>query len=207
MKNNAFYNLWLLSIFQRKHLPMFQTLVDYSIAIEVGFHQKNGNPLTLKQLFLLNLAPLSTVQRRLNRLIDLEIIDKDANPIDGRMIELKISPSADRLLAKYAQWIERAEAPGDTPVVERRPTISPVKEESRQSMFKLISMRPDERICGTCSYWEGARAFQSGMFRFVEDSDGTCRMLTEKGVSFLKTLTPSTKRDGCDQWKSAGQAG
>ena len=206
MKNNAFYNLWLLSIFQRKHLPMFQTLVDYSIAIEVGFHQKNGNPLTLKQLFLLNLAPLSTVQRRLNRLIDLEIIDKDANPIDGRMIELKISPGADRLLAKYAQWIEQAEMSGRASIVEKKPTPAPIKEGNRQTMFKLISMRPEECVCGTCSYWEGARAFQSGMFRFVEESDGTCRMLTDKGVSFLKTLTPSTKRDGCEHWQSAGQA-
>ncbi len=205
MKTNAFYNLWLLSIFQRKHLPMFQALVDYSIAIEVGFHQKNGNPLTLKQLFLLDLAPTSTVQRRLKRLIDLGIIDKDTNPIDRRMIELKITPGADRLLRKYAQWIEQAEAPGKISVNEQMPTIPPITDGNVKIMFKLVSMRPDAHVCGTCVYWEGARAFQSGMFRFVEDSDGTCRMLTEKGVSFLNTLTPSTRQEDCDQWQSADQ--
>ena len=72
-------------------------------------------------------------------------------------------------------------------------------------MLNLISMRPDERACGTCSFWEGARAFQSGMFRFVENSDGTCRVLANEGASFLKTLTPSTKRDDCGRWQSASQ--
>lgn len=181
---------------------MFQTLVDYSIAIEVGFHQKNGNPLTLKQLFLLNLASSSTVQRRLDRLIDLGIIDKETNQIDRRMVELKISPNADRLLTKYALWIEQAEAPGFVSIGEQEPTIPPIKEGNQQTMFKLMSMRPDERVCGTCAYWEGARAFQSGKFRFVEDSDGTCRILADKGISFLKTLTPSTRQDACDYWKS-----
>jgi len=206
MKTNAFYNLWLLSIFQRKHLPMFQTLVDYNIAVEVGFHQKNGNPLTLKQLFLLDLAASSTVQRRLKRLIDLEIIDKDTNPTDRRMVELKITPSAERLLSKYAQWIEQAEAPGKNAIVEQEPTMPLNQQGNRPAMFNLISMRPSERFCGTCFFWEGARAFQSGMFRFVGDSDGICRMLADQGVSFVKTLTPSTKQCDCDHWQSAAQA-
>ncbi len=206
MKNNTFYNLWLLSIFQRKHLPMLQTLLDYSIAIEVGFHQKNGGPLTLKQLFLLNLAPSSTVQRRLNRLIKLDIVNKVTNPADRRMIELKITPSAERLLAKYAQWIEQAEAPGKNAAHKPIPTIPPMREGDRQIMFNLISMRPDERACGTCAHWEGARALQSGVFRFVRDSDGICRMLANEGASILKALTPATQASGCERWQSASQS-
>ncbi len=198
MKTNAFYNLWLLSIFQRKHLYMLQTLVDYSIVIEVGFHQKNGNALTLKQLFLLDLAAASTVQRRLNRLIGLGMIDKDTNPADKRMIELRISPSADRLLAKYARLIEQAEI--STGKID---TIPPLRKGRPAVMFNLISMPPSERVCGTCIHWEGARAFQSGLFRFVEDSDGTCRLLLDKGHGFLKALTPSTKQCECDDWQAA----
>lgn len=205
MKNNAFYNLWLLSIFQRKHLPMLQTLLDYSIAIEVGFHQKNGGPLTLKQLFLLNLAPSSTVQRRLNRLIGLDIIDKVTNPADRRMIELKITPSADRLLTKYAQWIEQAEAHGKNAAHKPIPTIPPMREGDRQIMFNLIAMPPEEHVCGTCAHWEGARAFQSGAFRFVGDSDGVCRLLANEGASILKSLTSSTQASGCARWQSASQ--
>jgi len=124
----------------------------------------------------------------------------------ARMIELKITPSADRLLAKYAQWIEQAEAPGKNAVYDPTSPTPPIKEGNRQPMFNLISMRPDERVCGTCFFWEGARAFQSGMFRFVGDSDGICRRLADEGVSFVKTLTPSTKQCDCDHWRSAEQA-
>lgn len=206
MKSNPFYNLWLLSIFQRKHLHMLQTLVDYSIVIEVGFHQKNGNSLTLKQLFLLDLAAASTVQRRLNRLIRLGMIDKEINPADRRMVELKISSNADRLLARYTRLIEQAEASGESSPAEKIVTIPPLRKGRPSVMLNLISMHPDERACGTCAHWEGARAFQSGMFRFVDDSDGTCRVLASKESSFLKTLTPSTKRDACENWQAVNRA-
>jgi DNA-binding MarR family transcriptional regulator len=206
MKSNPFYSLWLLSIFQRKHLHMLQTLVDYSLVIEVGFHQKNGNPLTLKQLFLLDLAAPSTVQRRLNRLIRLGMIDKEVNPADRRMVEMKISPSADRLLARYTRLIEQAEANGESSSAEKVITIPPLRKGRPAAMLNLISMRPEERACGTCAHWEGARAFQSGTFRFVDDSDGTCRVLASKEHSFLKTLKPSTERDECENWQSVERA-
>ena len=206
MKSNPFYNLWLLSIFQRKHLHMLQTLLDYSIVIEVGFHQKNGNSLTLKQLFLLDLAPSSTVQRRLNRLIRHGMIDKEVNAADRRMVELKISPSADRLLARYTRLIEQAEASGESSFTEKIVTIPPLQKGKSAVMLNLISMHPEERACGTCAHWEGARAFQSGTFRFVDDSDGTCRVLAGKESSFLKTLKPSTERDACESWQSVERA-
>jgi hypothetical protein len=38
--------------FERLQLPFFRSLVDFDIIIEIGYAEEQGQPLTLKQLFL-----------------------------------------------------------------------------------------------------------------------------------------------------------
>ena len=87
--------------FERLQLPVFRSLVDFDIVIEIGYAEEQGQPLTLKQLFLLNVCSRTTVRRKLATLIKHGIVirDKDAN--DQRASLLMISPSSVKLLGKY----------------------------------------------------------------------------------------------------------
>lgn len=196
MKNNMYAILHGVCSLQAKHLPMLQTLVDYNIAITIGFHQETGVPLTLKRLLLLGLSSSATVQRRLNRLISLGIIRKDSNPSDGRMLELKITPFGNRLFSRYVKMLERiAGNPG-------QPASLASATESRPEMA-LITMGPDVRACGTCSYWQGARELRAGMFSMPEDNEGICRERAEHGVDILQALMPPSRQEHCDHWQLA----
>ncbi|MDD5328594.1 MAG: hypothetical protein PHX38_01205 [Sulfuricella sp.] len=181
---------------QIKRLPMLQTLVDYHIAITIGFHQEAGSPLTLKRLLLLGLSSSATVQRRLNRLIALGVIRKDSNPSDGRMLELKVTPLGNRLFSKYLKLLERIAGDPD------RPPPSEPAPENLSDMY-LITMGPEIRACGTCSFWQGARELRSGVFNIVEDSEGICRERADRGINILQTLTPPSRQEHCGHWQLA----
>ncbi len=40
--------------YERQQLPFLKSVVDFDIVIEIGYAEEQGQPLTLKQLFLLN---------------------------------------------------------------------------------------------------------------------------------------------------------
>ncbi|MGD9786836.1 MAG: hypothetical protein AB7U30_02670 [Sulfuricellaceae bacterium] len=106
--SNAYSVLRQIGSFQKKHLSMLQSHEDYAIAAEIGYHQEIGKPLTLKQLFLLEIASPATVQRRLKRLINLGVVSKKYRQSDGRMVELGLSPQTDRAFRRYADSIGRS---------------------------------------------------------------------------------------------------
>ena len=58
---------WIEKIrdFERRQLPFLKTVVDFDIVIEIGYAEEQGQSLTLKQLFLLNLSSRTTVRRKL----------------------------------------------------------------------------------------------------------------------------------------------
>ncbi len=41
--------------FEKQQLPFLKSVVDFDIVIEIGYAEEQGQPLTLKQLFLLNI--------------------------------------------------------------------------------------------------------------------------------------------------------
>jgi hypothetical protein len=87
--------------FERQHLPFLKSIVDLDIVIEIGYAEEQGQPLTLKQLFLLNIRSRTTVRRKLRRLIDQGIVTRRKQASDHRASLLTISASSIRLLAKY----------------------------------------------------------------------------------------------------------
>src|SRR5450631_3774985 len=87
--------------FERLQLPFLKSVVDFDIVIEIGYAEEQGQPLTLKQLFLLNICSRSTVRRKLARLIDQEIVIRRKHAKDLRASLLMISPSSVKLLSKY----------------------------------------------------------------------------------------------------------
>ena len=87
--------------FEKLQLPFLKSVVDFDIVIEIGYAEEEGQPLTLKQLFLLNISSRTTVRRKLARLIEQGIVVRRKHANDHRASILKISPSTVKLLAKY----------------------------------------------------------------------------------------------------------
>jgi DNA-binding MarR family transcriptional regulator len=87
--------------FERTQLPFLRTVVDFDIVIEIGYAEEQGKPLTLKQLFLLNVSSRTTVRRKLAKLIERGIIVRRKQTSDQRASRLTISASTFKLLGKY----------------------------------------------------------------------------------------------------------
>jgi hypothetical protein len=88
--------------FERRQLPFLKSVVDFDIVIEIGYaEEQQGQPLTLKQLFLLNISSRTTVRRKLARLIEQGIVIRRKHANDHRASLLIISPSTVKLLSKY----------------------------------------------------------------------------------------------------------
>ena len=87
--------------FERLQLPFLKSVVDFDIVIEIGYAEEQGLPLTLKQLFLLNISSRSTVRRKLARLIEQGMVIRRKHAKDNRASLLRIAPSSVRVLGRY----------------------------------------------------------------------------------------------------------
>ena len=87
--------------FERKQLPFLRTVADFDIVIEIGYAEEQGQPLTLKQLLLLNLCSRTTVRRKLARLVEQGVVVRRKHANDQRANLLVISPASIKLLSKY----------------------------------------------------------------------------------------------------------
>ena len=87
--------------FQRLQLPFLKSVVDFDIVIEIGYAEEQGQPLTLKQLFLLNISSRTTLRRKLATLIEQGIVMRRKHANDHRSSLLTISASSVKLLGKY----------------------------------------------------------------------------------------------------------
>lgn len=87
--------------FERTQLPFLKSLVDFDIVIEIGYAEEQDHPLTLKQLFLLNISSRSTVRRRLAQLLEQGIVTRRRHSSDHRATVLTIGSSSLKLLTRY----------------------------------------------------------------------------------------------------------
>ena len=87
--------------FERLQLPFLKSVVDFDIVIEIGYAEEQGQPLTLKPLFLLNFGSRTTVRRKLARLIEQGIVIRRKHANDHRASLLIVSRSGVKLLRKY----------------------------------------------------------------------------------------------------------
>ncbi len=101
----AFRKLKTIRMFERQNLPHLRTHEDFDIVVEVGFHQENGTPLTLKGLVLLNISSPATVQRRISVLVQNGIITRTRCASDRRSVELKVSTRTRELVERYVQML------------------------------------------------------------------------------------------------------
>lgn len=108
-----FEKLRALRTFRAEHADIFSTLEGHHLISEIGLHQAKGEPLTLKQLFLLGIGSVATVQRRLRRLKALGLVRHRQAPSDRRSVELTLSPKCVRVFAQYDALMSSKSLPGD----------------------------------------------------------------------------------------------
>ena len=106
-----FETLRALREFERRHLPFLQTLEDCDLVREVGYRQAKGRPLTLKELMLLGLGSVPTMQRRLRRLRQLKVIVQYRCATDRRAVELVLSPKVVKTIGLCENLLKPAAAP------------------------------------------------------------------------------------------------
>ena len=87
--------------FERLQLPFLKSVIDFDIIIEIGYAEERGQPLTLKQLFLLEFGSRTTVRRKLAKLIEQGIVIRRKHANDHRASLLIVSPSGVKMLSKY----------------------------------------------------------------------------------------------------------
>lgn len=80
--------------YERRELPFVQTLEDYALVVEIGYRQASRQPITLKELLLLGLASVPTLQRRLRRLRALGVVVQRRCEHDRREVELLLGAEA-----------------------------------------------------------------------------------------------------------------
>jgi len=96
-----FERLRALRAFEKQHLHFLSMGGDHRLIGEIGHHQAKGKPLTLKQLFLLDVGSVATVQRHLRRFKELGLVQHRRAAGDRRAVELTLSPRCVRLFTKY----------------------------------------------------------------------------------------------------------
>ena len=103
-----FAKLRAIGEFRKRHLAFLETVADYDLILEVGRREELGQPLTLKQLHLLGMTSVPTLQRRLRRLRQLRAIAQRRCKHDGREVELKLNPRLHRLFVRYLRVMRAA---------------------------------------------------------------------------------------------------
>lgn len=81
--------------------PGVKTYREFDILIEVGYHQEQGCPLTVKQLMLLEVASQATVRRYLGHLVRDGMVKKIVAVNDHRSVVLKLSGATIKMLSNH----------------------------------------------------------------------------------------------------------
>jgi len=101
--------------FRRRHLHFLETAEDLDLVLEIGYHQERGELLSMKQLQLLGVSSVPTLQRRLRRLRQAGAVLIRRSEADGRAVEVLLSPKVLRAYAKYGELIRSLQLDGAPP--------------------------------------------------------------------------------------------
>lgn len=104
--------------FERAELPFISSMEDWDIVREIGFHQESGQPVTLKQLYELQVGAVATIQRRLAKLKELGVVEQVLIDRDRRSFTLHLSPRVLQAYERYALLLRKLSRKG--PAVHRQ---------------------------------------------------------------------------------------
>jgi DNA-binding MarR family transcriptional regulator len=99
--STLFAGLRKLRDLEKKHLPFARSLAEFDLVIEIGYHEERGKPLTYKHLLTLGFCARTTLNRRLNGLVEQGVITRTRSARDARAVILGVSKSAMQRLHRY----------------------------------------------------------------------------------------------------------
>jgi DNA-binding MarR family transcriptional regulator len=105
---DIFTRLHLLRDFEKQGLTDLRTLEDFAIVCAIGLHQERRRPLSLKDLYLLDISSHATITRRLNRLRSLGLVDAIRDDLDRRSVRLHLSGKMQAACASYDRLLAPA---------------------------------------------------------------------------------------------------
>jgi DNA-binding MarR family transcriptional regulator len=98
---SLFAGLRKLRDLERRHLPFARSLAEFDLIIEIGYHEERGKALTYKHLLTLGFCARTTLNRRLNGLVEQGVITRTRSARDARAVVLGVSKSAMQRLHRY----------------------------------------------------------------------------------------------------------
>jgi hypothetical protein len=102
---SVFANLRAIRAFRKRNLAFLETMVDYDVVLEIGYHQEAGVPLTINRLHALGVCSVPTLQRCLRRLRNASAIRQTKTAKDARVVELTLSPRLLRIYRRYGDLV------------------------------------------------------------------------------------------------------
>lgn len=102
---NFFLAKRLLREFERSKLHFINSIEDLDLVWAIGYGQRVGKPVGMKELSTGEFGAPKTVQRRLERLRRLGIVQQEPSDGDGRRIQLYLSPATLERLEEYKSFI------------------------------------------------------------------------------------------------------
>ena len=97
----------LMAAYEHEQLPWMRSFSERDLVLAILGHEANDSAgMTCKQLWLTRLAPLSTMQRQLYRLIKCGVIVRRKSLADKRRFHLHVSDTAKQALTSYAQFMQ-----------------------------------------------------------------------------------------------------
>ncbi|HXS54193.1 MAG TPA: hypothetical protein VN782_16770 [Usitatibacter sp.] len=102
---NFFLAKRLLREFERSRLCFIGSLEDLDLVWTIGYGQRMGKPVGMKQLSTGEFGAPKTVQRRLERLRRLGIVAQAQSDGDARCVQLYLTPATLARLEEYKAFI------------------------------------------------------------------------------------------------------
>ena len=102
---NFFLAKRLLRDFEREHLRFISSIEDLDVVWAIGYGQRTGKPISLKDLCTGDFGAAKTVRRRIERLRTLGIIEQSRSDADGRRVEYCLTAKTLEALETYKRFI------------------------------------------------------------------------------------------------------
>lgn len=166
-----------------REIPGIKTFKELDILIEIGYHQEEGSPLTLKQLMLLGIASQATVRRHLNYLMKKGMVKKAVTTNDNRSVTLYLSESAIGSLTRhYFKLTEQLVEPKKSPTDKKQLKVS----EKQIAMASCACPRPAGQtmatpICNVEYYSGGHSNHRNGVLFVISPPNLKCKYLERIG--------------------------
>jgi len=104
---NTYFIFEVIRSYEKRCFPWMQSIVDRDLIAIIGSHQDEKNDgISCKQLYLADMAPVATIQRRVTRLIKLGVLQKRRSSRDARVFYICLSGVAKNSIKSYVALLK-----------------------------------------------------------------------------------------------------